>query len=271
MSYFIARPSPSLSRYVRQFWMIDNCVQPGDDYTYRIVPGAMMELNFYFGAKPLAPYPGKELSENSLVSGQLKGAYNLHISNNLKLFSITFQPLGASLFFSIPMNEFCDRNVPLRFVEAEFCDRMENELFEADSFDQKVAVAEKLLLKQLYKNETEHELKRIARSIELVNQNHHEAVLRELAGKACLSTKQFERVFNKVVGISPGRYLRIVRFQYAIYLKQMNRQISLTALAHDAGYFDQPHMIHEFRKLSGMTPSQFFEGCEPYSDYFTCR
>ena len=30
----------------------------------------------------------------------------------------------------------------------------------------------------------------------------------------------------------------------------------LAALAHDAGYFDQPHMVRDFRELAGLAPAQ---------------
>ena len=44
---------------------------------------------------------------------------------------------------------------------------------------------------------------------------------------------------------------------------------SLTTLAYDCGYYDQSHMINEFKMMSGMTPKQYFAMCEPTSDYFT--
>jgi AraC-like DNA-binding protein len=31
-----------------------------------------------------------------------------------------------------------------------------------------------------------------------------------------------------------------------------------TAVAHDAGYFDQAHFIHDFRRATGSTPEAFF-------------
>lgn len=46
-------------------------------------------------------------------------------------------------------------------------------------------------------------------------------------------------------------------------------EISLTALAAEAGYYDQSHMIRDFRRMSGYTPGQYRKKCEPYSDYFS--
>ncbi|MBW6537542.1 MAG: AraC family transcriptional regulator [Mariniphaga sp.] len=44
--------------------------------------------------------------------------------------------------------------------------------------------------------------------------------------------------------------------------------MSRTQLAFNCGYYDQSHMIHDFKSLSGFTPGEYFACCEPYSDYF---
>ncbi|MFW5830606.1 MAG: AraC family transcriptional regulator [Prolixibacteraceae bacterium] len=269
MSFLVAQPSAFLAKYIKQFWMIENCIHPGNSYSYRIVPNGLMELNFYHGEKPQINEPNKQLTENTLISGQQKCACDLHINKNLSLFSITFQPLGAKAFFNIPMSEFCDRNIPLRFINRKFADKLESQLFEAKSFQKKIALAEKLLEELFVKKQKEYNIARISDSIGFINAHSGKTDVEELAGRACLGRKQYERIFSECIGISPKRFLKIVRFQHSIFLKQQNSEINFTHLACDSGYFDQSHMISDFRQLSGMTPTQFFTECEPYSDYFS--
>jgi AraC-like DNA-binding protein len=59
-----------------------------------------------------------------------------------------------------------------------------------------------------------------------------------------------------------------VRFQNALFERSQNARMSLTSLAYACGYYDQSHMVHDFKVLTGMTPKHFFEDCPPYSDYF---
>ena len=269
MSFLVSQPSPFLAKYVKQYWMIENCIHPGSSYHHRIVPNGLMELNFYLGEKPKVTNPDKELTENTLISGQQKSVYDLRINRNLSLFSITFQPLGAKAFFNIPMSEFCDRNIPLRFINREFTVKLESQLFETKSFSEKVLIAEKLLTELFIRKQQEFNFARISDSIAFISKKGGKTDVEELAGRACLSRKQFERIFGDCIGISPKRFLKIVRFQHSIYLKQQNSKINLTHLAFDSGYFDQSHMINDFRQLSGMTPTQFFTECDPYSDYFS--
>jgi AraC-like DNA-binding protein len=68
--------------------------------------------------------------------------------------------------------------------------------------------------------------------------------------------------------MSPRQFLKTVRFQHALHTRFKQQSLSLTQLAFDCGYYDQSHMINDFKKLSGYTPGEYFACCEPYSDYF---
>jgi AraC-like DNA-binding protein len=79
--------------------------------------------------------------------------------------------------------------------------------------------------------------------------------LPELASHAGLGLRQFERRFADVLGISPKLYARIVRFEAAVRKRTVSSCVSWTAIAHELGYHDQMHMIHDFQLLSGESPT----------------
>lgn len=89
-----------------------------------------------------------------------------------------------------------------------------------------------------------------------------------LASHACFSRKQYERMFTENIGLTPKQFMRVVRFQYAIYRRSADKNLTLTSLAYECGYYDQSHMINEFREFSGVAPREFFASCEAMSDYF---
>lgn len=80
----------------------------------------------------------------------------------------------------------------------------------------------------------------------------------DLASTACLSQKQFTRVFNKYVGMNPKSYLRLLRFHRALQkLRESAAAVSsLTDVALQCGYCDLPHMISDFRDICGFSPSE---------------
>jgi AraC-like DNA-binding protein len=84
---------------------------------------------------------------------------------------------------------------------------------------------------------------------------HGEVRIGDLAEKAGLSVRQFERRFNHQVGMRPKLYARIARFEAALESKARSRAKSWTEVAHELGYHDQMHLVHDFEQFSGETPT----------------
>ncbi len=82
----------------------------------------------------------------------------------------------------------------------------------------------------------------------------------QMAAVACLSERQFLRVFRQYVGVPPKQFVRLRRFHSA--LQDMQSTVSKSsvdllgiALAH--GYYDLSHMAAEFQQMGCVSPSQF--------------
>ena len=268
MSYLFAKPSYPLSSFVKQYWAIENCLPDGDVHVQRIVPTGLTDLTFYMGNKPKSLDENKDIQEDSILSGQQKEYYDIVISGRLCMFSISLLPHGARMFFDLPSIEFFDQNIPLKYLVKDKINELETNLYEAESFNERIKVAEDFLMNQLHKTGKLYELKRIQHSIDLINNSSGKITIEDLASAACLSRKQFERTFSNHIGSSPKQFLKAVKFQYSLYQKYSNSAMSLTEIAYSSGYYDQSHMINAYKSLSGITPSQYFAECEPHSDYF---
>jgi AraC-like DNA-binding protein len=270
MSIRISKPSSALMPYVKQFWSVQNKLPGCKVYSQQIVPNGLIELSFYFGEKPKV-VNGRiaTLAHRSLITGQLSSPFDIEISGDLELFSITFQPQGAMLFFNMPLSEIMNQAVSGQMLPSCSLDQIEEKLFSARNFKERQLLAERWLYKNVVRNHDHPDFPRMDHCLNLINRSHGMIGIGNLAAATCLGRKQFERVFTRAIGTTPGKFLRVVRFQHAIHQKQMNSAIDLTQLAHDCGYYDQSHMINEFRSLSGLKPTEFFTGCQPYSDYFS--
>ena len=78
----------------------------------------------------------------------------------------------------------------------------------------------------------------------------------ELACAVGLSTRQLERAFRERVGLGPKTFLRLVRFQRALALLR-RPGASLAAIAARCGYFDQAHLVRDFREFAHESPGRF--------------
>lgn len=268
MTYSVSRPSALLSPFVKHFWCLESCAENGQVHDQRIVPNGLHELIFYFGDRPVSGDEQKPIDDNAVLSGQLRRFYDIQVGGRLNLFAIVFKPHGLSAFMDVPMNELYDRTVPLGCVVKNEVGGLEVRLFEAASFAERIQIAEHFLMQLLVKNDLNSNYQRIAACVNLINQHNGLADVGMLASEACLSRKQFERVFSRTVGGTPKQFLKTVRFQRAVAEKAFDKTISLTELTYRSGYFDQSHMTNDFVRFTGLTPKQYFSQCEPYSDYF---
>lgn len=268
MSYQLSKPSKLLAPYIRQYWGVDSCAPLKDAYTQRIVPAGLPELMIFSGNLPDVSVPEKRFEANVILSGQQKGFYDLNISKNFSLFAITFQPHGMMMFFDLPLSELYDLNIPLQHVLKEETTRLEDAFARADSFEEKLTLAEAFFVKRLQKTKQHYDFARIRSCVNHITRERGIFGVKDLASSACLSRKQLERVFSERIGASPRQFMKIIRFQSAIEYKARNPQCNFTSLAYTCGFYDQSHMNNEFKKIAGLTPREFFAGEEPVSDYF---
>jgi AraC-like DNA-binding protein len=79
--------------------------------------------------------------------------------------------------------------------------------------------------------------------------------LSKLAALVSLSPYYFARAFEREIGLPPHAYLENVRIQKA--REFLNRGATLASTALSAGYSDQSHLTHRFKRFLGITPGQY--------------
>ncbi|MDR0748086.1 MAG: helix-turn-helix transcriptional regulator [Tannerellaceae bacterium] len=191
---------------------------------------------------------------------------NSLLTGTLDIISVVFQPHGAKAFFSMPIPEFLEIIVPVGDAgDTALCELHDRLL---NTFDNQACVREieAFLMRRLYvKKEYNH--RRMDAVIRAVNSG--EMNIDNLCRTSCLSYRQFKRVFFEYAGINPKDFLRIIRFQKMLSIWQSQPQISFAHMAHDCGFYDQSHLINEFKAFAGYTPNEYIALCAPYSDYFS--
>jgi AraC-like DNA-binding protein len=268
MDYHSSKPSPYLTQYVKQYWSIQNCVPAGAEHIQRIVPSGLFELIFYLEDKPKTTDQQKTINDNIIITGQLQSYHELKITGKLSLFAIYFLPHGLSVFLNIPVKELFNQSIPLKLIIKDSINKLEDELSAAKTFSEKINIAERFLINQIKKNEKKYKYDRIQRAVNRINQAKGDLKIEDLASESFLSRKQFERTFSDFIGTSPKQFLKVVRFQNAIFEKSRHTELNITEISHKCGYFDQAHMNKDFIALSGMTPKKYFNHGGIISDYF---
>jgi AraC-like DNA-binding protein len=78
-----------------------------------------------------------------------------------------------------------------------------------------------------------------------------------LVAESRLSRRQFERRFRETVGLSPRLFANVLRLRSVFDALKANPDGGWTDAALAAGYFDQSHLIRDFKRFVGCTPAQF--------------
>jgi AraC-like DNA-binding protein len=69
-----------------------------------------------------------------------------------------------------------------------------------------------------------------------------------------VSERHLRRVFHEAVGVSPKAFSKLTRFHRALRAARSSRHVEWASIAAGAGYYDQAHLIAEFRAIAGVTP-----------------
>jgi AraC-like DNA-binding protein len=83
--------------------------------------------------------------------------------------------------------------------------------------------------------------------------------VRALAADAGLSERRLQQMFAAQLGLAPSVWRRLQRLHATLRLLRLAEPMQWAHVALSTGYYDQSHLINEFRALCGLTPQQFLE------------
>ena len=175
--------------------------------------------------------------------------------------TVRFKPGGAYPFLGVPLHTLTDRTLPLEELWGVQARELLDRLLHCRDEVEVTERLEEALVTRLERGQR-LELCSAVRVLRKVRRLTTEYRVRDVAGLAKLvglGERQLRRVFASAVGIGPKAYLQMLRFNRAIQM------VSAPGgrLAAEAGYYDQAHLIAEFRRLARMTPRDFARRRQP--------
>lgn len=167
----------------------------------------------------------------------------------------TFTPVGAAAFLRPSLEEFVGRETDLAGMLAHPAElnRLRERLADAQNHGHRIQLLEDFLIGRVRMSAPDP---LVAAAVRWLERRIGTARIDDLARYIGLSQSALERRFRRVVGVSPKRFASVVRLQRAVQLRAAGTDS--TAVAHAAGYFDQSHFIHDFRRATGTSPEAFF-------------
>jgi AraC-like DNA-binding protein len=233
---------------------------------------ANTEQNLYFYLHDpvrLVTPSRRELSlPPSVFTGPKYKTAGLLFGSDHLMLKIAFHPTGAFRLLGINMQQTVNTGINATEFWGAEVNELLDQLRRAASYDTMVALATHFIAQQCEQScRQEEPIDNTA--IQMLDPLNNYS-LQKWASMACLSLRQFERNFITRVGISPKLFLRIVRFEHAMKIKNDFPGKSWSDIALECGYTDAPHLLREFKSFAEFPPSRFYlQPTSGYSDFPT--
>jgi AraC-like DNA-binding protein len=258
----LAGAAPGLAHYVR-FYAHQQARLGNDSLVHPIPARATPLIEFQFGDpcevhwcdRPLVERPPRVV----IVGLQTYRRVRLQMTGTVESFVIFFQPTALHRIFSLPMHELTNTDHDARAVLGNWVDELEERLSESRSFEERIRIANTFFLGRCSTLPSPDGITATAMSILY---RRGSILVPALAQRAGMSTRQFERRFTREIGLPPKLYARIARFESALECKALSTADTWTNVAHRLGYFDQMHMIKDFKEFSGEIPTSLLTQLE---------
>lgn len=246
-AYTEIAPCVALRPYIRCFWGTVYQVKNSEMLSRPIIPDTCMDIIFNVNHTQNT-YNGKfcALDEHS---------YHSRVVNNndrVEVFGIRFYAWSPVLFSDCPINNdkpYIDVDDIFHGLKKEF----EPILFDINSLMDKIAAAEKILIKRLDENKLNND---IMNGLFFIIKNHGNIKISDISSYTGVSKRTLERIFKRNTGISPKTIQALIRYQLLWQDIYLHRGFDVFDAVLKYGYFDQSHLLNDFKQKHSMTPKE---------------
>jgi AraC-like DNA-binding protein len=176
----------------------------------------------------------------------------LFSSGNPSYFVVVFQPGATYRLFGVPAYRLVNQSLSAEKLLGPSVASLRDQIRSAHTPADMRRAAESFFLERC---ESAQRVSVVDQVAQLQLQSHGSVPVAELIRASGYRRHQFEREFIKRVGLQPKLYARVARFHYVLRLRAAHPALSWMAISHEAGYFDQNHLVKEFWQLIGNAPS----------------
>ncbi len=249
-------PRPALRPYVGQLWVSRSAEVPVAAREH-VLPTGQMHMVFRLGGPALRVFARADDAHGSTIAtpvlgGARTGFYVKEVGGPVVSVGVQLLPGAAHALFGVSAAELAERHTPLPELWGAHAESLLQQLAQEGDPRRQLVLLDAFLAARLPATPVLHP--RVAHALAACAQG---ARVDDMVTQSGYSHRGFIALFRHATGMSPKRYLRLLRFQEVLRAMRDYPATSLSALAHGAGYSDQAHMTREFTECAGITPSRY--------------
>jgi AraC-like DNA-binding protein len=254
----VAYPSALLASYVERLWYCKG--YQGVHGTGRALPNGRFQLAISLTEDPISaladPMGDGGGGPASCMLLGIRSRFSIIDTGKLRsAMGVVFRPGGVYAFLNTSADAFHNKCVPLDLIWGSMVGSLAERLRTAKHPAGKFRVLEATLLERI--NQRVHLNDAVKYALEEFARRPHITSVQKVAQEAGLSRRWFAQLFREQIGLTPKLYCRVQRFQNALKQIGSGASVDWAQLALAAGYYDQAHLIRDFRDLSGLSPCAY--------------
>jgi AraC-like DNA-binding protein len=259
--------SPPLAAHAEHFWMARGHL-PGR-WRNMILPDGAMELIFNLG-DPQKLCARHDLTKHTVfrhswISGERTSPIVIDESGFVHLVGVRLRAGGGWPFLGIPLRNFTNQVVELESILGREIAGLRDRLGEAPSDDARFDLLESWLVQRGRARTTP--TKAVSCALRVIRNSSDAVRIGRLAEQIGISHKHLLREFDRCVGLRPKMFARLCAFQRIIRFVGQKTNVDWSETAATCGYYDQAHLIREFRAFTGLTPVDYLTKRGPFLNY----
>lgn len=265
----------TLRPFIRNYWLLTSyCTATG---TQQMFSNGAASLHFYL-SQDVRIDGGEQCYSTVLFRQDMQKVGIVSEKGSFNIFGVEFVPFCSRMFFRGEMNGIYASPEELHDEELVVLSRR---IHEAVGTEDRVVLLDEFFMKRLSEfPEGDVNIERLNNVFGDIVPTDGNAIgcqdqfsTADLASTACLSQKQFTRIFSKYVGMNPKSYLRLLRFHKALMMLQSEASSpsgdNRMNIAWQCGYYDLAHMISDFRDTCGYSPSELIHSGTKLTEAFS--
>lgn len=250
--YLLRPPAAPLAAAIENYW----AVLPSDgpvDLRVDVYVDARADLVFNFGAPYRREVIGGASAEIAASNYDAQRLVPIRIvqRGDVRVFGVRFRLGGVAPFARAALAAFTGQTPPPEAVFGAGVGAVARALAAAPDLDAAAAVLDAFFL-----DATTGDAGRetVAAALAALVARDGGIGVTDLGAAVGASPRQLERLFRAHVGLPPKAVARVLRFQHALRALMRDPGCTLAEVALAAGYYDQAHLVRDFRAMTGGVP-----------------
>lgn len=247
------KPIPALQPFLREYYYFhlqattaEKCIPLIDDGCYDIIFFKEAKADFFYGdTQEYIP-----MHEKIFTIHDLKPPYKMSFADSITFFTIKVHPWMNAYFFKTT------KATGIVDITNDELVHLYNELFKETTIDTRFKLANNYMQKQQLLLTPSMEF--VKAMCEYIYTKRGIVSVNDLTVIFGKSRQYLNKIFKQEVLYSLKKFIITVRILDLVKYKVKQPELSLTQLSYEYGYFDQSHFIRDFKKVSGATPTYYF-------------